>query len=990
MKKLAVLTLAVLFSLIATAGEPMATMKYVTNQVNRLDGRIDAAPDFTDVTNIAIETAKEEIEVLGLADTNFVKSVISDKRDKSDMKVYVSGVSFNISKIESDYPVDSPFACYPAKVSETPSSYVWLLVDKNGNVKKSSEAYDTQTALMTAKTARFNYGTNTYTVAATDRFADYPFIYTGNGSGITEFARVPFGNLATKATTLEGYGITNAVTKAELSAKASKVANGTYVPSIAFIPLYDGPSEDSQLIERCWLTNVVLNTANGYPQSATVHLSGTYCGRTFDDDEYNLVATPVGDSASIVIDDDQGEHNLYLFMYSPSDPIVQKERGFFVVQNRSTYEAKYMYLFTEHRVFSPLVEEVDTIPMRNHKNSLITSKAVYEATSGKLDKTGGTMTGDIKFSGTENIGGWTRPASMRNLYGGRYIATGDVSVTNNGALIAYGGALVAADEALLDSTTVKYPQALRFSKTEKSGGNIIGEYTRYTINGIEQETYSIVNRQVTTNSSTLMIPKDTNGKMLGGTLARTEDIATAITNKADKTALADHVNNKDNPHSVTAKQIGAYSIKQVDEAISKCRDKLDLDVYEYGNASVRFPDGFRAVDDWEEYRYDAPPGGETITFLGPVPSSSPKTPTFKYYYPSDLGSLESFAPEYYSVWCLVCENDGTIPQYMMYSRNLLYFIGRFDSETPTLMLGRGSATVDAPTMTRPIIKTDMLAKVSHVVRLVKDSDGKNTAVTIGSRKSGEPVGKYSLAHGVEVTASAIYSHAEGYNTTSTNEYSHAEGFWTTASGGGSHAEGYKTIAGGESSHTAGYKAKTNDEDEYAFAWNGDGPRDDYYTSHGPGTYNINPVGGLKGFWIGEKTLLQHIADVAPEPGNYAAVSNAAMKALANTETLSMESNEVEIVNESIPFCREAVNFTYTSGTFTVNPTNWPNYKSTFIFGTVADGIPFASNIMFSGFVNSNETVVPASATTIPRGSKWYGNIRRIGSNYYVEYIGACE
>lgn len=895
----------------------MATMKYVTNQVNRLDGRIDAVPDFTDVTNIAIETAKEEIEVLGLADTNFVKSVISDKRDKSDMKVYVNGATFNVSKIESDYPADSPFACYPAKVSETPSSYVWILVDKNGNVKKSSEAYDTQTALMTAKTARFNYGTNTYTVAATDRFADYPFIYTGNGSGITELAKVPFGDLATKATTLEGYGITNAVTKAELSAKASKVANGTYVPSIAFIPLYDGPSEGPQLIERCWLTNVVLNTANGYPQSLTVHLSGTYCGRTFDDDEYNLVATPAGDSASIVIDDDQGEHNLSLFMYSPSDPIVQKERGFFVVQNRSTYEAKYMYLFTEHRVFSPLVEEVDTIPMSNHKNSLITSKAVYEATSGKLDKTGGTMTGDIKFSGTENIGGWTRPALMRRLYGGGYIATGDVSVTNNGALIAYGGALVAADEALLDSTPVKYPQALRFSKTEQSGGNIIGEYTRYTINGIEQETYSIVNRQVTTNSSTLMIPKDTNGKMLGGTLARTEDIATAITNKADKTALDTHVNNTNNPHSVTAEQIGAVPF----------------------------------VEDSN--------GNKTAVTIGSRKSGEPVGKySLAHGYDVTASAIYSHAEGY---------NTTSTNEYS-------HAEGFFTTASGDASHAEGEGTIASGDYSHAEGNyTTASGPYSH-------AEGNNTTAS----------GPASHAEGNNTVASGEYSHAEGSDTTATVDFSHAEGFWTTASGGGSHAEGYKTIAGGESSHTAGYKAKTNDEDEYAFAWNGDGPRDDYYTSHGPGTYNINPVGGLKGFWIGEKTLLQHIADVAPEPGNYAAVSNAAMKALANTETLAMESNEVEIVNESIPFCREAVNFTYTSGTFTVNPTNWPNYKSTFIFGTVADGIPFASNIMFSGFVNSNETVVPASATTIPRGSKWYGNIRRIGSNYYVEYIGACE
>lgn len=53
MKKIAFGAVALLFSLISTAAEPMATMKYVTNQVNRLDGRIDAVPTYSDVTNIA-------------------------------------------------------------------------------------------------------------------------------------------------------------------------------------------------------------------------------------------------------------------------------------------------------------------------------------------------------------------------------------------------------------------------------------------------------------------------------------------------------------------------------------------------------------------------------------------------------------------------------------------------------------------------------------------------------------------------------------------------------------------------------------------------------------------------------------------------------------------------------------------------------------------------------------------------------------------------
>lgn len=259
MKKIAFGAVALLFSLIATAGEPMATMKYVTNQVNRLDGRIDAAPTYSDVTNIAktaatpegydivsnkamtavqpgdrisvltndlnfvdetitnglitatnamayadqvgedtLEKTKEEMERQGLVNTNDLKLALAGKRDKSDVKAYVSGSVFDLSKIDADCPAVSPFACYPAKVSESPARYVWLLVDKNGNVRKSSEAYNTQTALMSAKTARFSYGANTYTVTAKDKPADYSFVYTGDGSGITDFTKTPFGNLATE------------------------------------------------------------------------------------------------------------------------------------------------------------------------------------------------------------------------------------------------------------------------------------------------------------------------------------------------------------------------------------------------------------------------------------------------------------------------------------------------------------------------------------------------------------------------------------------------------------------------------------------------------------------------------------------------------------------------------------------------------------------------------------------------------------------------
>ena len=129
------------------------------------------------------------------------------------------------------------------------------------------------------------------------------------------------------------------------------------------------------------------------------------------------------------------------------------------------------------------------------------------------------------------------------------------------------------------------------------------------------------------------------------------------------------------------------------------------------------------------------------------------------------------------------------------------------------------------------------------VPFVNDSSGNKTAVTIGSRTG--DVGPNSLANGGNVVASADNSHAEGLITTAAGDYSHAEGFSTTASADGSHAEGYY--------------AYTKEQDHFAFAWNGDETRMTKYESHGIATFNVNPVGGLGGFWIGEQTLETIIA-----------------------------------------------------------------------------------------------------------------------------------
>lgn len=130
-------------------------------------------------------------------------------------------------------------------------------------------------------------------------------------------------------------------------------------------------------------------------------------------------------------------------------------------------------------------------------------------------------------------------------------------------------------------------------------------------------------------------------------------------------------------------------------------------------------------------------------------------------------------------------------------------------------------------------------------------------------------GDSSHAEGDNTIADGDYSHAEGSGTHANGDYSHAEGYNTRANGSFTHAEGGETTAGrsdgnlGRYAHAAGFNAYATNTT--AFAWNGSakdnpsasGASVDYvppYGDHGNGTYNINPVGGLYGFWIGETNL----------------------------------------------------------------------------------------------------------------------------------------
>ena len=210
-------------------------------------------------------------------------------------------------------------------------------------------------------------------------------------------------------------------------------------------------------------------------------------------------------------------------------------------------------------------------------------------------------------------------------------------------------------------------------------------------------------------------------------------------------------------------------------------------------------------------------------------------------------------------------------------------------------------------------------KPEHIVEFQNNNNGGSDfkALTIGNRYSGSlrgqpslAVGNYtkasginSFAQGYSTDATAYNAHAEGNSTSATNDAAHAEGNATTASGNTAHAEGYQTTAAGNishaegistyaagrpshaegsettaagiASHADGYRAVTaasgngsgaSSPHDYAFAWQGVSTGG-YYRSHGAGTYNVNPVGGIGGFYVGEDSLasLLRYAFAAPTP-----------------------------------------------------------------------------------------------------------------------------
>lgn len=125
--------------------------------------------------------------------------------------------------------------------------------------------------------------------------------------------------------------------------------------------------------------------------------------------------------------------------------------------------------------------------------------------------------------------------------------------------------------------------------------------------------------------------------------------------------------------------------------------------------------------------------------------------------------------------------------------------------------------------------------------------------TLGTRATGSALGNYSLAEGVNITASGYASHAEGLGCQATSMGAHAEGDETSANGTYSHTEGMKTetrhIRGTYAAHAGGIGTVTNgsartaigsynEDDLQIDTFIGDGTTNQFYTTY-PADNGVN-------------------------------------------------------------------------------------------------------------------------------------------------------
>ena len=181
------------------------------------------------------------------------------------------------------------------------------------------------------------------------------------------------------------------------------------------------------------------------------------------------------------------------------------------------------------------------------------------------------------------------------------------------------------------------------------------------------------------------------------------------------------------------------------------------------------------------------------------------------------------------------------------------------------------------------------------------ANNQNEATGVNSAAFGyktKAKGEDAFSIGRETIASGNQSFATGQGCEASGHYSFAAGWSAFAEGNSSFALGDTARATGDYSLALGANATaaadisiamgcgTEVTDEFALAWNGD--YQETYSSHGNGTFNINPQGGANGVYIGESTLPEIIRREA-----FPAVFDALILRGANGDTNTLYRITVE-------------------------------------------------------------------------------------------------
>lgn len=178
------------------------------------------------------------------------------------------------------------------------------------------------------------------------------------------------------------------------------------------------------------------------------------------------------------------------------------------------------------------------------------------------------------------------------------------------------------------------------------------------------------------------------------------------------------------------------------------------------------------------------------------------------------------------------------------------------------------------------IQTTMYAEGSSVKAIGRYSHAEGRANVAGGRYTHAEgsrnmvLGSTSHAEGLYNNVYGNYSHVEGYGNNVYSDTSHAEGYANTVKGQYGHAEGYGNNCYGKQSHVAGGGNNVSGDYSYVcgiqvdstannqFMWNADSSTR-YGNSNNikdkAGCFAINPIGGLSNFFVGSKSMSDHLS-----------------------------------------------------------------------------------------------------------------------------------